>query len=51
MPNNNIIILSQTEYKLELNMFAYAQDMQFGYLNLQNIPSIAFCVTSKTTKF
>ena len=30
---------------------AYAQDMHFGYLNLQNIPCIAYCVTNKTTKF
>ena len=31
--------------------FAYAQDMHFSYLNLQNIPCIAYCVTSKATKF
>ena len=30
---------------------AKAQDMHFGYINMKNIPCIAYCVTSKTTKF
>ena len=31
--------------------FAYAQDMHFGYLNLQNIPCFAYCATSSTNEF